>query len=120
MHGENHTFAELSDRVLAQILHTSHGSSRIDVVFDVYRDHSIKSAERVNRGSQEGITFSQIRPGHKINNWRRLLACAESKNHLIQFLVDSWKDPKRRQQLSNKTMFVTCGEKMYQVHPREP
>jgi len=111
MHGENHTFAELSDRVLAQILHTSHGSSRIDVVFDVYRDHSIKSAERVNRGSQEGITFSQIRPGHKIKNWRRLLACAESKNHLIQFLVDSWKDPKRRQQLSNKTMFVTCGEK---------
>ena len=32
-------------------LHAGQGSGRIDVVFDVYRNQSIKHAERVSRGS---------------------------------------------------------------------
>ena len=41
-------------------------SDRIDVIFDVYKGQSIKSAERVTLGSQEGVTFKTKRPGHKI------------------------------------------------------
>ena len=68
------------------MLHAGHGSDIIDVVFDVYHSDSIKSAERIQRGSTEGIAFSNIMPGLKINNWRRLLSCTESKNKLTAFL----------------------------------
>ncbi len=84
IHGDNQTFSELANHVLTQVLHDGHRSNRIDVVFDVYKKDSIKSAERVSRGSAEAIAFSQIRPGHKIKNWRRLLASTESKSQLTQ------------------------------------
>ena len=85
LHGENQTFNELSDQMFSQMLHDGHGSDIIDVVFDVYHSDSIKSAESVQRGSTEGIAFSNIMPGHKIENWGRLLSCTESKNKLTVF-----------------------------------
>ena len=39
---------------------------RIDVVLDVYRNQSIKNAEHVSRGSQDGVKFKTIRSGHRI------------------------------------------------------
>ena len=53
LHGENRTFSELSDHMFSQMLHADHGSDRIDVVVDVYHSDSIKSAERIQRGSTE-------------------------------------------------------------------
>ena len=50
VHGHNKTFAELSDAIFMSALRTGAESSRIDVVFDVHLDESIKNAERVNRG----------------------------------------------------------------------
>ena len=87
------------------MLHTGQGSDRIDVVFDVYHDHSIKSAERIQRGSEKGIAFNNIMPGHKIKNWRRLLSCTDRKNKLTAFVTESWED-KIRAKLGNKSMFV--------------
>ena len=113
--GENRTFDELSDLILKQMLHHGQTSSRIDVVFDVYRDQSIKTAERENRGSHEGVVFSQIRPGHKIKNWRRLLACSESKDNFTKFLAESWKDEKKRQTLGDKVLLVTSGDKCFRL-----
>ena len=49
--------------------HAGLGIDSIDVVFDVYHSDSINSAERIQRGSTEGIAFSNIMPGHKIKNW---------------------------------------------------
>ena len=49
LHGENRIFNELSNHVFTQMIHASGGSERIDVVFDVYQDQSIKAAERTNR-----------------------------------------------------------------------
>ncbi len=111
MHGENDTFEKLSDRILAAALHAGQGSERIDVVFDTYTEESIKAAERVNRGSNEGISFSEIRPAHKIMNWRRLLACSQTKEKLVVFLAESWKHETNREKLGNRTLYVTCGEK---------
>ena len=89
VHGGNCTFEELSDHIFQSSLHAGQGSDRIDVVFDVYRNQSIKHAERVSRGSQDGVKFKTIRSGHKIKNWRRLLTCTETKNRLTKFLADS-------------------------------
>ena len=47
------------------MLSDGRGSSRIDVVFDIYQEKSIKTAEQAERGSKLGIVFSQIKPGHR-------------------------------------------------------
>ena len=44
------TFGEITDNILSRVLREAEGSDRVDVVFDVYRDISIKSAERELRG----------------------------------------------------------------------
>jgi len=63
---QNSTFAEVSTSVLKVVLREGAMSQRIDVVFDVYKESSIKNAERLKRGSGSGIKFSSIVPGHKI------------------------------------------------------
>ena len=100
--GENRTFSELSDHVFSQMLHAGRGSDKIDVVFDMYHSDSIKSAERIQRGSTEGIALSNIMPGHNITNWRRLLPCTERKNKLTAFLAERWNEQKFREKLKQK------------------
>ena len=85
LHDENRTFSEFSDHVFSQMLHAGHGSDRIDVVFNAYKSDSISSAERIQRGSTEGIASSNIMAGHNIKNLRRFISCAESKNKLTAF-----------------------------------
>ena len=48
------TFAEVADDILSMVLHEGTDSQRIDVVFNVYRDSSIKNVEREKRGSESG------------------------------------------------------------------
>lgn len=97
------------------MLHQGQGADRIDRVFDVYKDASIKSAERCNRGSDNGVVFNEIRPGHTVRHWRRLLACADSKNKLIDYLVTSWKAHEKRSKLVNKVLYVTNGVNCFKL-----
>ena len=79
VNGENITFDET---VLKQVLldgQKSRRIGRIGVVFDVYIGESIKTAERVNRGSKDVIVFSQIKGGHWIKNWKRMLTSTKTK-----------------------------------------
>ncbi|KAK3741541.1 hypothetical protein QZH41_002925 [Actinostola sp. cb2023] len=110
---ENKTFAELSEHLLVSALRAATGSARVDVVFDVYNDNSIKNSERVRRGS--GILFTNIAPGHKIQQWRRLLACSASKTHLINFLAHDWQKPEIREKLGDKELYVTCREMCFRI-----
>ena len=98
-HGENHTFAELAKMVLASCLHAGSNSERVDIVFDTYREKSIKNAERSKRGSYQGVVFNVIMPAHTIKNWRRLLSCSASKTKLLNFLVETWKMTDTRKHL---------------------
>ena len=112
INGENLTFVEVSDHLLTTVLKLCGECDRVDVVFDIYKQLSIKDAERALRASMSspGIRFTNIVPGHKIKQWRRLLSCGESKKQLISFIANQWKDPVQRQQLNNKVVYVTCGE----------
>lgn len=62
--GENITVKGLSQLVLKQVVHNGQRSERIDVVFDLYGESSVEDAERVNRGSREGVIFKQINSTH--------------------------------------------------------
>lgn len=74
---------ELPAQVFDLVMKNGGDSERHDVVFDVYRDLSIKSAERTLRGSDEGLVFSTIMTGHRLKQWRRLLACPSGKYSLL-------------------------------------
>lgn len=85
------------------------------MVFDLYRDESIKNTERVNRESDSGILFSNIVAGHKVKQWRRLLSSPKSKSNLVKFLVQDWQKQSLRMKLVNKVMYVTCERKCFRI-----
>ncbi|KAJ8414978.1 hypothetical protein AAFF_G00025010 [Aldrovandia affinis] len=110
MKGNDQTFSQHAASALTQILHEGARSQRIDVVFDVYQEDSIKNAERANRGCTTGIQFRNISPGHRIQQWRKFLSSSANKANLIRFLVAEWKTPKLRERLNEKQLYVASEE----------
>ena len=82
------TFAEVADNLMYIVLNEGTDSQRIDVVFDVYRDNSIKNPEREKRGSENGHEFRNIKADHKIHQWRKFLSNSKNKSLLIKFIAD--------------------------------
>ena len=80
MKGDDKTFAQLAESAKAKVLHEGAKSQQIDVVFDVYKETSIKDAERANRGTDRGISVQEQEPGHIIQQWRKLLCSYWSMN----------------------------------------
>ena len=64
---------ELATIVLRKIFASAVNSTRIDVVFDVYIDNSIKSAERLKGASSGRLTFPQLRKYHQIKQWNHFV-----------------------------------------------
>ena len=52
------------------MLRQEKGSNRVDVVFDAYRDISIKSAQRELRGESDAITFKNFAAGQKVKQFK--------------------------------------------------
>lgn len=50
------TYGGLAECLRNNIINYATGSSRIDIIFDVYKKYSIKDGERLSRGSASGIT----------------------------------------------------------------
>ena len=89
------TFGQLSMDLLSKVLKTGVRASRIDVVFDVYCDLSIKNVER-NRRSKCKLLFKKIVASSEITQWGSFLSCNENKNFLVEFIVSQWQKPKYR------------------------
>ena len=66
---------------LSRVLREGDGSSRIDVVFDVYRDLSIKSVERELR-SEDFIRFKNVSSGQKVKQFSSFLQNSQNKTSL--------------------------------------
>ncbi|KAG0728776.1 hypothetical protein GWK47_031807 [Chionoecetes opilio] len=82
---------------MSHVVHEGAKSRRIDVVFDVYKETSIKDAERANRSAGTGIHFKNIQPGHNIQRGReKFIGSSSNKASLIKFLVEEWKKPQHR------------------------
>ena len=113
--GDQKTFAEVADNRLSMVLHEGTDSQRIDVVFDVYRDSSIKNAEIDKRGSESGHEYRNIEVDHKIHQWRKLLSNSINKSLLIKVISQEWKNEKYRERLARKTIFLTAEDHCYEV-----
>ncbi|XP_035674790.1 uncharacterized protein LOC118414705 [Branchiostoma floridae] len=109
------TFSEVADSLLDMILHEGSHSSRIDVVFDVYRQESIKSAERERRGSECGSEFRNIQPEHKVLQWRKFVLNPKNKTSLTRFVTEEWKKDKYRRKLHSKVLYIACEEECHKI-----
>ena len=72
------TFDEFAEAFFVAARSLSKGAGRIDIVFDVYRDLSIKNAERTRRGAST-LIFHQIFGNQPIKQWNRFLSNGRNK-----------------------------------------
>ena len=99
------------------VLHEGASSKRIDVIFDVYRENSIKNTQREHRGAEYGNGFTNLQPDHKVDQWRKFLLNPQNKNALTIFVTKEWKQDKYRTKLTGKVLFVACEEECHQISP---
>ena len=71
--GDQKTFAEVAESLMYMVLNEGTDSQRIGVVFDVYRDNSIKNPEAEKRGSENGHEFRNMKTDHNIHQWWKSL-----------------------------------------------
>ena len=109
------TFSQIADAVLSRVLQEGGNSRPIDVVFDVYNEISIKSAERERREEGESVTYKNLTVGQKTKQFRNFLRNGQNKNSLIKFFNDYWRKPPSREKLANKELFTTCGTKCFKL-----
>ena len=101
------TFSAAAESLLRMILRDSGDCQRIDVVFDVYREVSIKGGERHRRSESNVTRFTSIQGGHKIKQWSKFLSNSQNKQQFIAFLNTEWKDAKYTEKLRSKELFLT-------------
>jgi hypothetical protein len=115
----NHkTFGQLAMDLLSKILSAGARAARIDVVFDVYRDLSIKNVER-NRRSRGQLLFKKIIATAEIKQWGSFLSSNENKNALVEFIVSQWKKPEYRAKIGQKLFYATNGSDVVKTNERE-
>ena len=117
--GDHKTFAEIADALMAIYMTLQRGatSKRIDVVFDVYRETSIKNTEREKRGGYSGAEYRNIQPDHRIQQWRKFLSNPQNKKQLVRVVTEEWQKERLRQRLTGKTLFTTTEERRVEISP---
>ena len=105
-------YREFAVKLLNLITCYAKSAKRIDVVFDVYVDNSIKDVERARRSHGE-ITLKQIVPTAQINQWNQLLSSGEFKNKLIRFIVNEW--GRQSHLVGSKILFATVDDETYMI-----
>ena len=108
------TFHLVSERVFELV--TSTGSRRVDVVFDVYREISIKNIERLKRvTTSDGIQYKNILPAYTVKSWNKLLSVTANKPEIVKFIVSQWKTEEFRGRLGNRIMYVTTEDQCWRL-----
>ena len=107
------TFDVVSDKFFNAV--TSNSSKRIDVVFDVYQDKSIKNVERSKRSSNEGVKYRNILPSFKVKSWNKVLSISSNKTEIVKFLVAQWRKDEFRSKLDDRSLFVTFHDECWQI-----
>lgn len=85
------TYDEFADELLKCAVVSCTGATRVDIVFDVYLEDSIKNAERGKREVGK-LQFKTILGSQQIKQWGAFLSSGNNKTELIRFLVRRWKN----------------------------
>ena len=108
------TFVILADKIFDAV--TSNPGRRVNAVFDVYFDVSIKNAERARRSScPEGVKYKNILPAYPIKSWKKFMSIQTNKTEVVHFLVSQWTKSEYTSRLVNKVLYVTEGSKCWKL-----
>ncbi|CAM4733150.1 unnamed protein product [Leuciscus chuanchicus] len=113
--GDEVTFRDVATTILGMALREGSQSRRIDVVFDTYKQNSIKNSERSLRGEETGHELQDITSTQMVRQWRNFLTKVNSKTSLISFIVNEWRKPEYREKLQEKILYATVIDKCYRI-----
>ena len=90
--------------------------SRINFVFDTYKENSINH-ERSMRGEVPGVQEVNITAPQLIKQWKKFLNQLKNETSLISFLVEEWQTTQFVQgiQQNGKELYFTCEEKCWKI-----
>ena len=71
----------------------------------MYRENSIKNAEKQQRGAEYGKEFRNIQADHKVQQWRKF-PLNPLKKTLTVFVSKEWKQETDQRRLTDKVLFV--------------
>ena len=111
---QSNTFGDIAQNVSESILQAGFTSKRIDVVFDVYIENSIKNAERDRRGTSS-LHFGTLLDNSKVKQWKNFLSSSANKTLLMRYFVSKLKDPVFINRLGNKELYVTEGASCFKI-----
>ena len=97
------------------VLHDAASSKRSDVIFDVYRENSVKNTEREHRGAEYGNEYRNLQRDHNVHQWRTFFLNPQNMKALIIFVTTEWKQDRYRRKLTDKALFVACEEECHQI-----
>jgi len=103
---------------MSMVLHEGTDSQRIDVVFDVYRNNSIKNHKREKRGSESGHKVRNFKADYKMHQWRTFLSNSKNKSLLSKFISEKWQNKRHRERFAGKTTLVTTEDYCYELSSR--
>ena len=115
--GGQTTYGMVASSLLSMALHEGSQSKRIDVVFDTYRQISIKNAERTMRGEVHGVQVAHISAYQLVKQWRKFLCEVKNKTSLIKFLSEEWKTKEYSERLQGegKVLYVTSEKECWKI-----
>ena len=100
------TYKKFAGQLLRYFISLGKNVSKINAIFDVYRQNSIKDVE-MNRRSQGELSFNRILPNSEVKQWNLLLSSNANNNKFIGFIVNEWKNLSHL--LGQKVLYVTSG-----------
>ena len=106
----------MSDYLFSLVIQAAGSSQGVDIVFDVYKDQSIKDAERLSRGSSDGIQFTRILAAHRVKKLEANCHSQSSKTLLMKFVAVDWRQPRIPARLGSIVLQLTCDKKVFQNH----
>ena len=115
------TFGQIASCILSMAMKSDGDSERIDIVFDTYRNCSIKQCERILRGDDlsDSHHLQNIKASQKVRMWKEFLKKGTNKSALIFFLAETWKGEESRSKLHDKVLYVTYLDKCYKITRRD-
>jgi len=113
--GDQLTFGDVAMTVLSMAMKEGVSCNRIDVVFDTYKELSIKNSERQLRGEESGHQLVNITSTQIVRQWGNFLTRVSNKTTLITFIIKEWRKEACRQKLEGKLLYANAGDTCYRI-----
>ena len=117
--GNASTFGELANKFYAITTEPllQNGCDRVDIVFDQYRDMSIKSHECSRRGSSSALEVKINSPSTPVpRQWAKYISNPRNKTNLCTFLAQALSELGRKKLPQGKCLVIGGAAVMERVH----